>query len=364
MTIFQHPFRLLILVPIIGILLASCSSPQTPPSSKEKIPQSIGDTDTSSRLKFTSGIRSILEDSHGNIWFGSHQEGLAKYDGVQFTYFWQKHGLDDSQVRNIYEDKEGKIWFETGKKASFYDGKLLTTPLYRNYYKLLDWKIDGQSLWFKGDLGNGYNSSEKFPGVYKYDGTEFSYHSFPITPKENEQNYFSVTTPFIRGKNNRLWFGTYGAVIGFDGHNFTLINNDFLDLSSEDGSLHIRAILEDSEGNLWIGNNGIGVFKFDGEKAFNFTKKHRLNKEQTKGNSLDRIFSIQEDDDGNMWFGTVYSGLWKFDGNTFTNFTGKDGLPSEQIWTIYKSKSGELWFGTASPSGVYRLNGKVFERIF
>ena len=37
--------------------------------------------DTTSQLKFTSGIRSIFEDSKGNLWFGSHQEGVCLYDG-------------------------------------------------------------------------------------------------------------------------------------------------------------------------------------------------------------------------------------------------------------------------------------------
>lgn len=91
---------------------------------------------------------------------------------------------------------------------------------------------------------------------------------------------------------------------------------------------------------------------------------HHLKKEETKGNSLDRIFSIGEDNDGNIWFGTYQSGVWRFDGKTFTNYTEKDGLESNQMWTIYKSKEGELWFGGASPSGVYVFNGKSFERKY
>jgi hypothetical protein len=46
------------------------------------------------------------------------------------------------------------------------------------------------------------------------------------------------------------------------------------------------------------------------------------------------------------------------------NFAKDDGLDSKHIWTIYKSKQGELWFGGASPSGVYLFNGISFERKF
>jgi ligand-binding sensor domain-containing protein len=122
--------------------------------------------------------------------------------------------------------------------------------------------------------------------------------------------------------------------------------------------------MEDSKGNLWIGNNGIGVLKYDGKKVVNFTDQQKLKKEDTDGNSLDRIFSIGEDDSGNIWFGTVEFGVWRYNGNSVKNFTKEDGLDSRHIWEIYQSKQGELWLGGANPSGVFRFNGKSFERIY
>ena len=84
----------------------------------------------------------------------------------------------------------------------------------------------------------------------------------------------------------------------------------------------------------------------------------------TRGNSLDRVFSIGEDTSGNVWFGSVEFGAWRYDGNSVHNFTNKNGLESKHIWVIYKSKLGELWLGGANPSGVYRFNGSSFERKF
>jgi ligand-binding sensor domain-containing protein len=128
--------------------------------------------------------------------------------------------------------------------------------------------------------------------------------------------------------------------------------------------------MEDSKGNLWIGNNsggstigGIGVLKYDGKKFIPFTKQQKLRKEDTGGNSLDRVFSIGEDAEGNIWFGTVESGVWRYDGNSVKNYTKADGLDGDMTWIIYKSKTGELWFG-GGPNGVYRFNGQSFERKF
>jgi ligand-binding sensor domain-containing protein len=315
-------------------------------------------------LKFTSGIRSILEDSQGRIWFGSHQEGVALFNGVQFTYFSKANGLSDNQIRSIYEAENGEIWFEGGEGVSRYGWLGITTYRERNYDAKEAWNLNESDLWFKSDPSTGHNQLEGHPGVYQWDGQALSYRSFPVQPKGGEENYYSVTTPFVKGKNGTVWFGTYGGAIGYDGSNFKVIDSDYLGLTEESGFLHLRSLLEDSQGNLWIGNNGIGVFKYDGEKAVHFTQKHQLTKADTKGNSLERVFSIGEDASGNIWFGTYESGVWRYDGETLTNFTEKDGLASRHIWTIYKSKGGALWFGGADPSGVYQFNGDSFERKY
>ena len=77
------------------------------------------------------------------------------------------------------------------------------------------------------------------------------------------------------------------------------------------------------------------------------------------------VRSILEDSKGNIWFELSEFGVWRYDGRSMKNFTiGEDGLESKHIWLIYKSKRGELWLGGASPSGVFRFNGKSFERIY
>ena len=85
------------------------------------------------RLKYTTGVRSILEDSKGNIWFGSHQEGVCLLHNGELEYFTIENGLSDNQVRNIYEDENGFIWFECGKGLSRYDGHQITNYKERNY---------------------------------------------------------------------------------------------------------------------------------------------------------------------------------------------------------------------------------------
>ena len=347
------------------IIVANSCSNESQSNKENRIVQTKTDNKL---LKFTTGVRSFLEDSKGNIWFGSDKEGVCLLHNGKFRYFTVENGLSNNQVRNIYEDKNGAIWFECGEGLSMYDGKKISIYKERNYDSTSQWKLGDKDIWFKGDEVVGYNKLEKNSGVYQYDGQKLFYRTipFPVTAKsEDERKFrFSVSTPFLKGKNGTIWFGTYGALIRYNGSDFKIITDEYLGLNGGDGKksyLHIRGFLEDKKGNLWIANNGSGVLVYDGKEAINFTAKQKLTKEDTKGNSLDRAYSIGEDAEGNIWIGTVESGVWRYDGNSVKNFTEKDGLGNQFISTIYKSMQGELWFGG---NGVYRFNGKSFERKY
>jgi ligand-binding sensor domain-containing protein len=321
-------------------------------------------------LKYTNGVRSILEDSKGNTWFGSYNEGLCLLQNGALRYFTTENGLSDNQVRSIYEDKNGTIWFECGIGLSTYDGQNMTVYKERNYNVVDKKGFSDTDLWFKGDETVGNNKLEKSPGVYQFDGQDLFYRTFPIELKPGQENAYSISTPFIRSKNGKVWFGTYSALIAYDGKQFEIFDNAKLGLNGTTESLHIRSLMEDSKGNLWIGNNcgnntvgGIGVFMYDGKEFIHFTKQHHLRKDLIKTSSLDRVFSICEDKLGNIWFGTVESGVWRYDGHTMKNFTKKDGLDGDMTWIIYNSKAGQLWFG-GGPNGIQLFNGETFDRIY
>ncbi|MEO7046043.1 MAG: two-component regulator propeller domain-containing protein [Ferruginibacter sp.] len=351
------------------VVIISCSN-QSQSNKEKQIVNTKSNTETieskidATRLKYTTGVRSVLEDSKGNVWFGTYNEGVCLLHDGKFQYFTTENGLSDNQVRNIYEDKNGTIWFECGRGLSTYDGKKITVYKERNYNSKNEWKLNENDLWFKGDEIEGYNKLEEYPGLYQYNGKKLSYRLFPVTPKSNDGFKYYISTAFVKGKNGTVWFGAYGAVIGYNGSDFKILDNEYLGLNAETGYLHVRSIMEDTKRNLWIGNNGIGVLKYDGKKVVNFTAQQKLKKADTKGNSLEKVFSIGEDTSGNIWFGTVGSGVWRYDGNSVKNFTKEDGLESNHIWFIYKSKEGELWFGGADPSAVYRFNGKSFEKKY
>jgi ligand-binding sensor domain-containing protein len=366
---------------VLAAALVSCAN--QPQSIPEKLRTTndaysflkASEVDTSLYLKFNSEVRYVFEDSRGNWWFASDGEGVCRFDGENLTYFTEDDGLTSSQIRTILEDDNGDIWFEGGRGLSSYDGAQITVRTDKDYSTKKNWNKGDGDLWFKGDESIGVNETEGAFGVYRYDGNKLIYHTFPIETKE--EGYYSVSTPAVKGKDGTVWFGTYGAAIGFDGTSFDILDDERLGLNDETGHFHVRALFEDSKGNLWIGNNGIGVLHYDGETITNFSEEQALVAENSTGKGgsrspglLQHVFAIGEDRDGNMWFGDRDSGIWRYDPSTplstdesaMRNFSAEDGATLTFIWQIYQSKSGELLI--AGGGGVLRFNGESFDRIF
>ncbi|WP_158277541.1 two-component regulator propeller domain-containing protein [Opitutus sp. ER46] len=318
-------------------------------------------------LRFTSGIRSIFEDSQGRFWFGSHNEGVSRWDGHAFAYYTVADGLSGNQVRTIQEDAAGNLWFGTEHGISRFDGKSFTTQVGRNQDEGNaalghTWRQDAGDLWFIGDSGKPAAQFDG-QGVYRFDGRRLEFLPFPVSAEVATRGDYRVTA-ISRGRNGMIWFGTYPAVFGYDGRNFTILDGRTLGLAAEEEPFHVRSVFEDSRGVLWIGNNGLGVLRYDGRSLSNFTQQQGLDlKHKGASESLSRVFSIAEDAAGHLWFGTRDSGVWRYDGERLTHFTPRDGLTGSMVWTIYRDRRDRLWFGLGDGS-VFRFNGTSFDKVY
>lgn len=58
-------------------------------------------------------IYSINEDNTGNLWIGTVDAGVWRYDGNQLTNYTAKDGLTSNAVNTIYKDQKGELWFGT-----------------------------------------------------------------------------------------------------------------------------------------------------------------------------------------------------------------------------------------------------------
>jgi ligand-binding sensor domain-containing protein len=293
----------ILLLTLLTTLSVSCNSQEK----KTETPESKNPTEQKSAEQIGQYVVETFQDSKGNLWFGTLEKGVAKYNGNKLVYLTTKDGLPSNRIVNVIEDNSGDLWFGTGAGISNFDGKTFT------------------------------NYSEK-EGLCS-----------------NNVSYL-----FIDSKGN-FWIGTWGGVCRFDGTGFenfpipypkveTKINPDTKDW--------ITSITEDSKGNIWFGRDGFGASKYDWNSFVHFTTKEGL-----KSNNVQ---SIAEDNEGNIWIGTRIAekdnadtnkrfgkgGLNKFDGNKFVHFPEFKGLIQSDVFSIYKDNSNELWISSTS-NGVY-----------
>lgn len=345
---------------LLFLLTSSCAEQESAVVEVDQ-PETAYTTDT---LSFTSGIRSIFQDRNGNYWLGSLNEGVAMYDGKHFRYLTAQDGFAEPRILSIQEDTRGNLWFETPTGVYSYDGEKLVG---QGEHGPVDdvWKKAENDLWF---------SAGNREGVLRYDGDQVHYLNFPMQTNGTSGNIFAVTG-ISEGKENRVWFSTYAGVFGYDGRDFTYINDQTLGIVDPSERMHVRSILEDSQGRLWIGNNGIGVLLKIGNDITNFSKdqgqllpmddfqKNVQSQQFSKNTGLQSVFAIAEDAHGNIWFGDRDSGPWKYDGKTLTNHRIDQATNRQMIWTIYKDRDKNLLFGL-SDGRVYQYNGTSFDRKF
>lgn len=248
------------------------------------------------------------EDHEKNLWFGTMSDGAARYDGKSLRYFSTKDGLSGDTVVSIVEDHDRNLWFGTHTGASKYDGKNFTN----------------------------FGIAEGLPGW---------------------------GCNLLVDRNGNIWAGTNDGVFRFNGSSFS----EFIipDPAIKVLSFKVKAgkvwnLVEDKGGNIWFARDGYGACKFDGTAFTHFTKEDGL--------CSNNVSSIVEDRQGNIWFGCLSSdkpeyvnegGLSRYDGTTFTQFPQVKGLGTNDIYTIYATKAGEIWIG-ATGVGAYRYDGETF----
>lgn len=297
-------------------------------------------------------IVASMEDTDGNIWFGSIGEGLFKFDGKLFVHFGMEKGLNSNSIYSILQDRAGSIWVGTNKGLNRYDGSRfanipivlrnntssyfnnsnnLSTPTENTVWSMMQDKKG--TIWFGTD-----------DGVYCYNGKSFSrfLDNQTVINKDslNLKGIFSI----VESKNGDIWFAECASegVSRFDGKTLSVII-PYKEIRRTD------RIIEDKENNLWFATAFKGIGKYDG-------KTYTQNIFKTP--DLDGSYNIIEDTKGNIWFDTQ-DGLGFYDGKKLNILTEKDGTVVKDFIPILLEKSGNLWFSSKGMK-LYKYDGKEF----
>jgi ligand-binding sensor domain-containing protein/signal transduction histidine kinase len=305
-------------------------------------------------------LQTICEDSTGNLWIGTFQGGLNRFDPDRKQFTRYRHNpLDQSSlssdiVNSICQDRYGVLWFGTENGLDRYN------PTTRSFDHFRHNPQDGNSLSHNsvqclcedrdGHLWIGTNGG----GVNHFDPRSGQWHCYRHDP----QNPFSLGYAHIRklhfGKSGILWIGTDGggldrlddpesSVPRFRHYRHNPGNASGLSHNS------IYALLEDEQGFLWIGANGGGVSILEPHSDAILHFHHVDNDQNTL--SSDEVYSICKDRSGIIWIGTYTGGINKVNRNKiqFTHVRvdqNRPGLNNNFIWGLYEDQNRILWIGT------------------
>ena len=307
---------------------------------------------TSSFIK-NNKIRTIYEDPDQNVWFGTEVGGLSLLPFAEKDNYTS--GIEDIAVHKggptsvfsingLHEAGQSKVIASTDfyryNRIYAYDhnskyvgielmpAKVMGLPVPTVVYK-----SDGDHLWI-GTYEHGlYRYSFSQDSLVSYEGTNLS---------------SNIIRSIVKDSRQRLWIGTANGLNMLtlaqqrsDKPTFQCFHHLPYDTTTI-GNDYILPIYESTDQEIWVGTMGGGLNRFvDTDCSF-----ERV--DVADGLPSNVVNNILEDDEGNLWLGSN-RGVTKFSPKTryIKNFDLSDGLQDFEFSEMAscKRKSGEMLFG-------------------
>lgn len=177
-------------------------------------------------------IYSLYKDKKGNVWFGTGNLGVCRYDGINFSWLYEDQlqyvpAGGSFGIRSIIEDKDGKFWFCNTK--------------YRYSISVAD--SVGKTM--------RYIRYRKEKGI-----------DIPSDLKKEVVYFMSV----FEDSTGSLWMATYQE--GVWQYNKKIIMN--FPLKNGDKNVTSFSIYNDNLGSIWLSTHTNGVYKFNGKEFEKF----------------------------------------------------------------------------------------------
>ncbi len=357
-------------------------------------------------------ILSIVEDKDGFLWIGT-RSGLNKFNPETYIskqFYVEKtisdfHGRAiramDIQDQTIFAGTDhGVFTFDLlSKKISRLANESLSKTLWE--LEINHIKVNGDSIWFATNHG-----------AYLYHQSDNTYEKYlPQTGKNSISGSLILTIE--PQKDGTIWFGTDGngiSILNPTTQEWSILNTrkdhsiektsaqsiyddgkriwittvldgvkilhksslkfqsmyDFHPDIIKYGKNAILAFEEDASGNIWIGTDGSGLYKYNpaSEEIISFVH----NPKNSRSISSNVVKSLYIDENGDLYAGTYAGGLniLRKGSNTFEHYLNNPNDPNtvsnDNVWALHQDKSGILWVGTLGGLNIFdKVNG-TFKR--
>jgi signal transduction histidine kinase/ligand-binding sensor domain-containing protein len=300
---------------------------------------------------FKSGINAICQDRGSYLLLGS-ELGLLRFDGVRPVSWPADEQIARSDIRTVFAASDGRIWIGMALGLSSWKNGQRTDYPELTGQRVLSILEDRQAtIWVAGYAIPTGRLCAFRDGEAHCTGMadEFSRGTTAL--------YQSPTGELWAGAANGLWrwrpdppkrYSTSGirALARGSGSILIVMQRGIRQLLGEEVrpypplatyQLTILSLLEDRDGDLWVGTDGGGLLHVRQNRVDRFTRSDGL--------SGDSVNSIFEDREGSIWVGTD-AGVDRFRDFAVPSIGVKQGLSSAAVNGVLAARDGSIWLGT------------------
>ena len=331
-------------------------------------------------------VRSLLEDSDGNVWIGTSGGGLNRIRSGIFAGYGTRQGLRGEETIAICAARRGGVWvgMRGGELARIREDGAIESEDVVSAIGASDimalWEDRAGNLWIgtwlglfrRGPRGGVPVRIPQVEGTVRaifedgeseiWVGTDgngvFTYRAGRVThltPADGIPN--KQVRAFLQSRDGAVWIATLGGVVRWDRGSLAVF-------TTRDGlpSNLARALYEDRTGRLWVGTLDAGIAWREPEGLFR--TQHSQNRE-----TMGAVFSITQNLAGDFWVSCNH-GVVRIASNEIADvlagrkgavqpsfFDESDGLPSRECNGgspgVALDSEGSLWYPTIE--GVARL---------
>lgn len=221
----------------------------------------------------------IAGDNKNNIWFGTENQGLWRFDGRVFKNFrcvdsvWRETSSNKNMnvgfVQSLLADKNGNLWINSlNAPLQYFDGvsfHSISVNHLRNseHKKGKEDASTGHFFQMIEDKSGNIWMATRDDGVCRYNGTFLQ----SFTDKDGYAD--NSSSCIYEAKDGKIWIGSLGksgtrgegikGLTVYDGKTFTTIPTTGM------RNNEVWTVIEDNAGIIWVGTRAFGLFKYDGK---------------------------------------------------------------------------------------------------